>query len=173
MNGNDIEYADFFYDTEFIEDGEVIKLISIGIVRFDGEEYYAISKDFDPEEANDWVKENVLPKLPCDDGSGLIWKSNEEISKEVEKFLDTGDDRQVRLWAWMGCYDHVVLAQLFGDMSKLPKHVPMFTHDIRQYWEFSGRPEIPESKENSVHCALYDAKHAKSVFESIRRCQGT
>ena len=41
----------FFYDTEFIEDGETIELISIGIVGDDGREYYAVSTDFDPARA--------------------------------------------------------------------------------------------------------------------------
>lgn len=35
----------FFYDTEFIEDGKTIDLISIGIVAEDGLEYYAVNLD--------------------------------------------------------------------------------------------------------------------------------
>ena len=31
----------YFYDTEFIDDGHTINLISIGIVAEDGHEYYA------------------------------------------------------------------------------------------------------------------------------------
>ena len=34
-----------FYDTEFLEDGSTVKLISIGMVRdSDGAEYYAVSE---------------------------------------------------------------------------------------------------------------------------------
>ena len=33
----------YFYDTEFLEDGETIDLISIGIVAEDGREYYAVT----------------------------------------------------------------------------------------------------------------------------------
>jgi len=36
----------YWYDTEFIEDGSTIDLISIGIVAEDGREYYAISTEF-------------------------------------------------------------------------------------------------------------------------------
>src|SRR4051812_11038169 len=32
----------YFYDTEFLEDGQTIELISIGIVAEDGREYYAV-----------------------------------------------------------------------------------------------------------------------------------
>jgi hypothetical protein len=34
-----------YYDEEFLEDGRTIELISIGLVREDGAEYYAVSKD--------------------------------------------------------------------------------------------------------------------------------
>jgi len=70
----------YFFDTEFLEGkqdktlfglkyGETkptIDLISIGIVAEDGREYYAISKDFNIDEAwnrhcnSDWITDNVL-----------------------------------------------------------------------------------------------------------------
>lgn len=59
----------YFIDTEFIEDfrepiftkrHHFIDLISIGIVAEDGRTYYAVSKEFNPDEASEWVKENVL-----------------------------------------------------------------------------------------------------------------
>lgn len=53
----------YFYDTEFIEDGHTIELISIGVVAEDGREYYAVSTEFDPERAGSWVRTHVLPKL--------------------------------------------------------------------------------------------------------------
>ena len=37
----------YFYDTEFLEDGETIDLISIGIVAEDGREYYAVNLNAD------------------------------------------------------------------------------------------------------------------------------
>ena len=49
----------YFYDTEFIEDGRTIELISIGVVAEDGREYYAVSTEFDPERAGSWVRANV------------------------------------------------------------------------------------------------------------------
>lgn len=54
----------YFLDTEFIEDGKTIDLISIGIVAEDGREYYAINYNCDFSKANDWVKENVINQLP-------------------------------------------------------------------------------------------------------------
>ena len=54
----------FFYDCEFIEDGRTIDLVSIGVVDEEGREFYAVSTEFDPERAGQWVRQNVLPKLP-------------------------------------------------------------------------------------------------------------
>jgi len=54
----------YFIDTEFIEDGLTIDLISIGIVCEDGREYYALNYDCNHSKADDWVKKNVLAQLP-------------------------------------------------------------------------------------------------------------
>jgi hypothetical protein len=54
----------YYFDTEFIEDGKTIDLISIGIVAEDGREYYAVSHEFNPCKASQWVKDNVLVHLP-------------------------------------------------------------------------------------------------------------
>jgi hypothetical protein len=53
----------FWLDTEFIDDGKTIELISIGIVSEDGREYYAQSCEFDLDKISEWVQENVLPSL--------------------------------------------------------------------------------------------------------------
>lgn len=145
----------YFYDTEFIEDGETIELVSIGIVGEDGREYYAISSEFDPERANDWVRANVLNKLPP--RTAPVWKPLETIRDEVLAFL-TARHTQPELWAWVGAYDHVVLAQLWGDMRGLPRELPRFTRELKQYWIMAGRPRLPEIPDGN-HDALVDARH--------------
>lgn len=56
----------FCYDTEFLDDGRTIELISIGIVCEDGREYYAVNADCDflRVRNHDWLRENVCPHLP-------------------------------------------------------------------------------------------------------------
>ncbi len=154
----------FFYDTEFIEDGTTIKLVSIAIVAEDGREYYAVSTDADHSLANDWVRENVLNKLP--NPSSPEWRSNDQIRTEVYDFLTAVKGRgRPELWAWIGPYDHVVFAQLWGDMAALPKDLPRFTREIRQYWELAGRPTLPEAPEGN-HDALVDARHNLEKFQA-------
>lgn len=155
----------FFYDTEFIEDGHTIDLVSIGIVSEDGREYYAVSTDADHSKANKWVRENVLNQLP--NPSDAAWKSNATIREEVFEFL-TQDAGFPELWAWVGAYDHVVLAQLWGDMSGLPRELPRYTRELRQYWEMAGRPKLPELPEGN-HDAIVDARHNVEKFKVCAR----
>lgn len=54
----------YFYDSEFIDDGKTIDLISIGIACEDGRTYYAQSVDFNHRNVSEWVKENVMKQLP-------------------------------------------------------------------------------------------------------------
>ena len=55
----------FYMDTEFIEDGTTIELISIALVSSTGKEFYAINRDCDLSRADPWVKANVIPRLPA------------------------------------------------------------------------------------------------------------
>lgn len=155
----------YFYDTEFIEDGTTIDLVSIGIVAEDGREYYAVSTEFDAEKASSWVRDYVLPKLPNPEDSA--WKSRAQIREEVLRFL-TANHQAPELWAWVCGYDHVVLAQLFGDMTAMPKELPHFTCELRQYWIMAGRPHLP-GLPPGVHDALVDARHNLAKFRTCEK----
>ena len=150
----------YFYDTEFIEDGSTIELVSIGIVAEDGREFYAVSNEFDASRANEWVRDNVLSKLPR--ASHPAWKPLRQIREEAHACLAAG--RGVpELWAWVGAYDHVVFAQLWGDMSGLPKDLPRYTRELKQYWQMAGRPRLPKVPDDN-HDALVDARHNLRKF---------
>ena len=119
--------ARYFYDCEFIEDGRTIELISIGVIAADGREFYAVSTEFDPGRANQWVRRHVLDKLPspCD----RSWRSRAAIRDGLYAFL-SAPRLPIELWAWFAAYDHVVLAQLWGAMPDLPRDVPRLTREL-------------------------------------------
>lgn len=154
----------YFYDTEFIEDGLTIELISIGIVAEDGREFYAVSTEFDEKRANSWVRANVISQLPSP--SDPVWMSRERMREAIVEFF--GSDKKIELWAWSGAYDHVVFAQLFGAMPQFPKQFPHYTHELRQYWQFVGRPVLPELPAGR-HDALVDARHNLAKFEECMK----
>lgn len=145
----------FFYDCEFIEDGNTIELISIGMVDEQGREYYAVSTEFDPQRAGDWVRSHVLPKLPPP--ADPAWRSRAAIRDTLFGFLTSAGER-LELWAWLAAYDHVALAQLWGPMPALPRALPRFTRELRQRWEDMGKPALPPPP-TDAHDALADARH--------------
>src|SRR5260221_12272159 len=98
----------YFLDTEFIEDGRTIDLISIGIVcdrngseRFfqsNQLELYLCSTEARLDLAGSWVRENVVPRLPRSDAPE--WRSPAEIRDAVARFISAGP--KAELW---GCVD--------------------------------------------------------------------
>jgi hypothetical protein len=153
----------FFYDCEFIEDGHTIDLVSIGVVEETGREFYAVSTEFDPTRAIDWVRRHVLDKLPAP--ADPAWRSSAQIRTDLLAFL-TAPGEPIELWAWMSAYDHVALAQLWGDMRALPRSVPRFTHELRQRWEDAGAPALPSAPDDQ-HDALADARHNLARWRAI------
>jgi hypothetical protein len=149
----------YFYDCEFIEDGRLIDLVSIGVVDEHGREYYAVSTEFDDSRAVPWVRRNVLDKLPSP--ADQAWRSRDRIREELLDFLTeplrSGSADELELWAWYAAYDHVALAQLWGSMPALPREIPRFTKDLRQLWDDAGRPTLPVVE--GRHDALVDARH--------------
>lgn len=145
----------YFYDTEFIEDGTTIDLVSIGVVDEQGREFYAVSTEFDPDKAGPWVRENVLDKLPPP--ADKAWRDRAAIRRDLMAFLTAGKGR-IELWAWFSAYDHVALGQLWGAMPALPRELPRFTRELRQRWEDAGKPALP-SPPADAHDALADARH--------------
>lgn len=157
----------YFYDTEFIDDGRTIELISIGMVCEDGREYYAVSTAFDPQQAGPWVRQNVLPKLPA--LSSPLWRSRGQIRDDLAEFLGLnggGSSDPIELWAWVGAYDHVALCQLWGAMTELPQPVPRFTLELKQLWYELGRPPVPKRPADS-HDALVDARYNLARYRAM------
>jgi hypothetical protein len=150
----------YFYDCEFVEDGRVVDLVSIGVVDEHGREFYAISTEFDGSRALPWVRRNVLDRLPSP--GDPAWRSRERIRDDLYAFLVAplreNPDEELELWAWYAAYDHVALAQLWGAMPALPRELPRFTKELRQRWDDVGRPPLPEATDRR-HNALVDARH--------------
>jgi hypothetical protein len=175
----------YFYDTEFLEDGHTVLLISIGIAAEDGREYYAVNQEIVQRKnerrirQHDWLMANVVPTLPKPRGDWNLhmpksWlfdyhsplvRPKARIASEVSSFL-LADDKP-ELWAYYGAYDHVALCQLWGRMIDLPAGVPMFTHELMQLWEQVGRPEKPAEPQDE-HNALADARWNRTLFEACR-----
>jgi 3' exoribonuclease, RNase T-like len=155
----------YWYDTEFIEDGQTIDLISIGIVAEDGREFYFANKDCDYSKASAWVKENVLVHL---DSSPInaVPVSKAWIYHALLEFCDIDKYGKPEFWGYYSAYDHVALCQIFGTMMDLPKGWPMYTKDIKQLCDSLGNPQLPEQGKNEHH-ALADARWNKQAYDFL------
>ena len=154
----------FFYDCEFIEDGRTIELVSIGVVAEDGREFYGDLHRVRPHsgQSNGF---GATCSINCRRPASPNWLSREAIRDQLLDFLTAGAGR-MELWAWMAAYDHVCLAQLWGDMRALPRPIPRFTHDLRQRWEDAGSPVVPSAPPDQ-HDALADARHNVARWQAI------
>lgn len=170
----------FFYDTEFIEDGRTIDLISIGVVAEDGRELYAVNRDAPWKRIakREWLVDNVVPSLPRTHGNRRLPRGNplaidlrdpavlsrRLIAREVRSFLLAASPPE--LWAWYGAYDHVVLAQLFGSMDRYPPGLPMWTNDVRQLAHRLGVESLEEDvpMRGEPHNALADARWVRDAY---------
>lgn len=164
----------YFIDTEFIEDGRTIELLSIAIVGEDGRELYAEvdPSDVDHDKADEWVKTNVIanlwhkqPDLPkhnqfIRDGGigGLLYRK--DLVPTVRRFC--GDNPE--FWAYYADYDWVVFCQLFGRMLDLPKGWPLYCRDLKQLMVDRG---LDLKQSDSIHNALEDARWVATTYKQI------
>jgi hypothetical protein len=174
----------FFYDTEFLEDGRTIDLISIGIVGEDGSEYYAVNRraPWGRIRKNPWLMENVWPHLPRYQGDARMFYGDKldyhsglfrtpiQIRDGVEMFLLGPKDspvRDVELWAWYSAYDHVALAQLWGRMGQIPRGVPWWTNDLQQ---LAGGRDLEQlvPRSGGEHHALADARWNRQAYLALQ-----
>lgn len=186
----------YFFDTEFIEDFHTdvggkkrhfIELISIGIKCEDGRELYKISNEYDYSEASDWVKQHVIKPMydelspadqrrwKIDEFHKHIGLSKKEIAQDIQAFVmapfTNNKKPKIEFYAYYGSYDWVALVTLFGTMLQLPKHFPMFVHDLKQIMEEKGlskdwkRKNCPDPV--GEHNALVDARWNYKLFQKI------
>jgi hypothetical protein len=143
-----------YFDTEFIENGKTIDLLSVGLVREDGSELYLESIDCNRSKASEWVVENVFPHLRGHPHE----RRRFEIAREV--LLFAGDEPE--FWAYYADYDWVALCQLYGRMIDLPKAWPMFCRDLKQALDGVPEAEIPKQA-GTEHHALADARWVRQT----------
>ncbi len=188
----------YFIDTEFIEDGKTIDLISIGIVSEDDRTLYLQNSDCAFLKSSDWVWRNVFPhldhfdmrgqrmcaerKLSCDSGLGTIrytrchpnpddpcpWATRREIEKSVIEFCDQSKYGKPEFWGYYADYDWVTFCQLFGPMIALPKGFPMYCRDVKQWADCAGNIHLPKP-EVEIHHALTDAHFVKTAHDFLSK----
>lgn len=173
-----------YLDTEFSEDGWTIDLISIALVSETGQEFYRQNASADLRAANQWVRDNVIPRLwpcpqnipgprhiygPCVDPT-CVWRPRRKIADELLRWvLQQCTERAspgLEFWGYYADYDWVALCQLFGRMVDLPSGWPMYCRDLKQLADDLGNPLLPAEGKNE-HNALSDARWNRLAHEFL------
>jgi len=166
----------YWFDTEFIDNGKTIDLLSIGIVAEDGRELYLCNQDAKLNNATEWVIWNVYPSLGVKHGLEWYWDApvvdvdspatsksrvvpHHAIRDRVRVFVGADPPE---FWGYYADYDWVVLCQLFGRMVDLPKGWPMYCRDLKQLCDDLGNPELP--RQCNTHHALDDARWIREMY---------
>lgn len=142
----------YFIDTEFIEGfhkplfgkrRHFIDLISIGVVSEDNKGLYFISSEYNYNDADAWVKENVIipayKRVVNGDNRNRYSANNfhkaygepvDSISQRLVEWI--GNDKDISFYGYYSDYDWVLLCSMFGRMIDLPKGWPMYCRDLKQ-----------------------------------------
>jgi hypothetical protein len=159
----------FFIDTEFIEDGSTIDLISLAVVEeHESLAFYQCNSDAKLHLASDWVQQNVLPHLPP---LGVPpWNGHAGIALDLIDYVSSyvEDGVAIEFWGYFSDYDWVAVCQLFGKMIDLPEGWPMFCMDLKQLMVLKGvqKSDLPQ-QDGAEHNALNDALWNRKVFQYL------
>lgn len=184
-----------FFDTEFTGLHQNTTLISIGIISEDGRTFYAELNDYDTNQVDDWIQENVIGNLRFSappEGQQEHWSQSrirtnislhqawnlemrgdsKEVRNGLEEWLTQFDSAEV----WSDClsYDWVLFNQLFGHAFNIPKNVYYIPFDICTLFKVKGidpdinREDFAQLPSDPIkHNALWDAKVIKACYDRL------
>ena len=162
-----------FFDTEFTGLNIKTTLISLGIISQDGRTFYAEFNDYDANQVDKWIKENVIDNLLMSaplsgEDKYYVATSNtieqdlysnynvklrgnsEYIKKELATWLAQFDE--VELVSDVAHYDMVLFINIFGTAFDLPSNVSAACHDINQdlelFHKISSKEAFDMSRED-------------------------
>jgi len=175
-----------FFDTEFTGLHKNTTLISIGLIDEDDNVFYAEFNDYNKDDVNDWINDNVIKHLKFNEYSTHLEVNGRNVSMKGSKsyvadclkiWLSSYD--KVQLVSDVCHYDMVLFIDLFGTAFDLLKGINAACHDINQdiaeYYNISEADAFDKSREEMLeqfhiiidgdkHNSLYDAKVIKELY---------
>lgn len=183
-----------FFDTEFTGLHQNTTLISIGLVSEDGDTCYCELTDYDTNQVDEWIQQNVIDNLSimprlvsADDKDMLVSGNKATVRHYLEKWLLEqstknavyGDMRNIFpdrhpqiLEFWSDClaYDWVLFCDLFDGAFNIPNNVYYIPFDLATLFKVKGidpdinREEYARAAGGAKHNALWDAKVIHSCY---------
>lgn len=141
----------YIIDTEYIDTLTCSSLISLAIVRQDGQ-YRYFEFHYPVDQLTPWHKQHVVPHL------GEVPRSIfPQAANSIRQFI--ASDQRPEFWCYFGAYDWYWHCRLFGGLINLPPHWPQ---RFREFAELQVGLE-PVGKQ---HYALDDCR---AVLQAMKR----
>ena len=185
-----------FFDTEFTGLHKDTTLISIGLVDYDGKRFYAELTDYDEDQCDDWVTENVLEHLILsgneelknelygEEKATVVIGNRETVAEALREWLEKHKFYGVQFVSDVCHYDMVLLIDLlWGSAVDMPDYITPFCIDVAQSMvHVTGMNEqeaFDISREQFLtdrgialpkgrkHNSLYDAEVIKAIYECL------
>lgn len=178
-----------FLDAEFTGLHQFSTLISLALVSETGTAFYAEFTDFEREQLDDWLRDNVVAHTRwLQQGIEGPWAGQEG---KLSLCLGDRDFVRERLAAWLGrfsaaeiwadcpAWDWVLFCQLFGGALGIPKHIHYLPFDLATLFHCRGLPaDTPRARfagmepgdpTGQPHNALWDARVLKACHGRLWR----
>jgi hypothetical protein len=159
-----------FFDTEFTGLQKDTSLISLGIIAENGECFYAKLTDYNEEQVNDWIEENVINNLELSDeilanyNITEVEGNKEEVKNALLEWLNNLGADKFELVSDVCHYDMFLFCDLFGGAFNIPSCVNPVCYDICQ--DIARYSRV--SRETFEEGSIVDGKPAfKSVVVSM------
>lgn len=169
-----------YFDTEFTGLHAGTTLISIGLISECGQEFYAELTDYDPNQIDTWLKDNIINKLFLKEeglkvsGHSTKFKGTKiEMANHLQRWLHQLGE--VEMWSDCLAYDWVVFNDIFGTAFDIPKNVYYIPFDICTLFKLKGidpdinREEFAELQiaDANKHNALHDAIVIRACYNKL------
>lgn len=170
-----------FFDTEFTGLHQNTTLISIGLVSECGKTFYAELNDYDKNQIDDWLKDNIIKNLYFNDIHDItyILKNNTiemkgnllNLKKELIQWLSQFEN--IEIWSDCLAYDWVLFNNIFGTAFDIPKNIYYIPFDICTLMKIKNvdpdinREEFCGADNNKKHNALWDAQVIKMCYDKL------
>lgn len=168
-----------FFDMEFTGLHQKTTIISLGLSAESGETFYAEFTDYDKEQVDPWLQENVIDKLvlPVNKSTQIggvvnICSHTPFIKVTLEHWLSKFDE--IEMWSDCLSYDWVLFCQIFGHAFKIPKNIYYIPFDICTLFKAKGiDPDINREQFSGLtegakkHNALWDAIVIQSCYNKL------
>jgi hypothetical protein len=174
-----------YFDTEFTGLHKGTTLVSIGIVAADGRAFYAELNDYDRDQLDPWLSENVIANLweqgygvrlagVMSDGQPWHVGPKDVIVDLLKGWLDSFGVDKFEVWSDCLAYDWVLFCDLFGGAFGVPESIYYIPFDLCTALKLKGidpdisREEFAEWPTGGPkHNALHDAKIIKACVEKL------